>query len=102
MREEYLVECLEKKARLPFDGFTLEVGLKVPAMAKIKVKGRSAVHEDSGLQDTGHILEVGKIIYNVTLNLSDLSTGINRFVFLLLHISFFPFFYRKSNCEVLQ
>lgn len=78
MKEDYLLECIEKKTRLPFDGFTLEVGLKVPAMTKIKVKGRSAVHEDSGLQDTGHILEVGTVIYNVTLNISDLSTGINR------------------------
>ncbi|CAM6084251.1 unnamed protein product [Calypogeia fissa] len=82
VKEEYILECHERETRLPFTGFKVEVGLKAPAMTKIKVKGRSAVHEDSGLQDTGHILEVGKVIYNVTLNLSDLSTGINSYYIL--------------------
>ena len=44
----------------------------------VKVKGRSAVHESSGLQDTAHILEDGKSIYNTTLNMSDLARGVNR------------------------
>jgi hypothetical protein len=55
----------------------LELGLK-PAIVKVKVKGRGAVHEDSGLQETGHIVEEGKTIYATTLNRSELSTGINR------------------------
>ncbi|KAL7222166.1 hypothetical protein ACSBR1_023972 [Camellia fascicularis] len=44
-------------------------------MVTVKVKGRNAVHESSGLQDSGHILEDGKSIYNTTLNMSDLSTN---------------------------
>ncbi|KAG4983069.1 hypothetical protein JHK87_027818 [Glycine soja] len=35
-----------------------------------QVKGHSAVHEASGLQDSGHILEEGKSIYNTTLVLT--------------------------------
>ncbi|KAG6550433.1 hypothetical protein Mapa_008396 [Marchantia paleacea] len=80
--EEYLHDCIEKGTRLPVKDYLVEVGSKLPSMTKVKVKGRSAVHEDSGLQDTGHILEVGKVIYNVTLNVSDLSTGINSFYIL--------------------
>jgi len=49
----------------------------------VKVKGRSAVHESSGLQDTAHILEDGKSIYNTTLNMSDLARGVNRQGFFL-------------------
>ncbi|KAG9150440.1 hypothetical protein Leryth_010823 [Lithospermum erythrorhizon] len=48
----------------------------------VKVKGRSAVHESSGLQDSGHILEHGKSVYNTTLSLSDLSTGVNSYYIL--------------------
>ena len=59
------------------DGYQLELGLR-PAIVKVKVKGRGAVHEDSGLQETGHILEVGRTIYATTLNRSELATGINR------------------------
>ncbi|KAI8021582.1 Retinoblastoma-related protein [Camellia lanceoleosa] len=38
-------------------------------MVIVKVKGRNAVHESSGLQDSGHILEDGKSMYNTTLNI---------------------------------
>lgn len=79
VREEYLEECLRKKQKLPFDMYKVETALEASkGVVTVKVKGRSAVHEASGLQDTGHILEVGKSIYNTTLNMSDLSTGINR------------------------
>lgn len=77
VREQYLLDCFDKKEKLAMDGYTLELGLKA-AIVKVKVKGRGAVHEDSGLQDTGHILEEGKSIYATTLNRSELSTGINR------------------------
>ncbi|KAF3335248.1 poly [Carex littledalei] len=78
VREEYLEECLRKKQKLPFDMYKVESALEASkGVVTVKVKGRSAVHEASGLQDTGHILEVGKSIYNTTLNMSDLSTGIN-------------------------
>ncbi|KAL7172563.1 hypothetical protein ACSBR2_032118 [Camellia fascicularis] len=46
-------------------------------MVTVKVKGRSAVLESSALQDSGHIHEDGKSIYNTTLNMTDHSTGVN-------------------------
>ncbi|GMP99511.1 hypothetical protein CsSME_00046950 [Camellia sinensis var. sinensis] len=79
VREDYLVDCIEKQKKLPFDLYKIEAIGEASSMATVKVKGRSAVHESSGLQDSGHILEDGRSIYNTTLNMSDLSTGINRF-----------------------
>ena len=78
VKEEFLDECMKKGVLLPVNQYVLETAGKFSSMMKVKVKGRSAVHEDSDLQDVGHILEVGKTIFNSTLNLSDLSTGINR------------------------
>ena len=65
---------------LPFDLYKLENTLESSkgSTVTVKVKGRSAVHESSGLQDTAHILEDGKSIYNTTLNMSDLALGVNR------------------------
>lgn len=77
VREQYLHDCLEQGKKLPTKGYELELGFK-QEVVKVKVKGRGAVHEDSGLQETGHVLEDGKTIYTVTLNRSELSTGINR------------------------
>ncbi|KAF9608125.1 hypothetical protein IFM89_006052 [Coptis chinensis] len=51
-------------------------------MATVKFKGRGAVDESSGLQDSGHILEDGKSIYTTTLNMSDLVTSINSYYIL--------------------
>ncbi|KAJ7561684.1 hypothetical protein O6H91_03G037600 [Diphasiastrum complanatum] len=82
LREAFLIDCLEKDMKVGFDEYTIETGLKSSAVMKVKVKGRSSVHEDSGLQDVGHVLEEGKTIYNTTLNLSDLSTGINSYYIL--------------------
>ncbi|XP_057858020.2 poly [ADP-ribose] polymerase 1 [Cryptomeria japonica] len=79
LRESYLVDSLEKRRRLPMDEYKVE---GKENFVKVKVKGRSSVHEESGLQDTGHILEEGKNIYNTTLNMSDLSTGINSYYIL--------------------
>ncbi|WOL07423.1 hypothetical protein Cni_G16164 [Canna indica] len=80
VREDYLQECIRKQKRLPFDLYKIEGASETSTccIVTVKVKGRSAVHEASGLQDTGHILEDGKSIYNTTLNKSDLSTGENR------------------------
>ncbi|CAK9216513.1 unnamed protein product [Sphagnum troendelagicum] len=78
VREQYLHDCLEQGKKLPTKGYELELGFK-QEVVKVKVKGRGAVHEDSGLQETGHVLEDGKTIYTVTLNRSELSTGINSF-----------------------
>uniref|UniRef100_A0A3S6KHI0 Poly [ADP-ribose] polymerase n=1 Tax=Juniperus drupacea TaxID=103973 RepID=A0A3S6KHI0_9CONI len=79
LRESYLVDCFEKRRRLPMDEYKIE---RKENFVKVKVKGRSSVHEESGLQDTGHILEEGKNIYNTTLNMSDISTGINSYYIL--------------------
>eukprot|EP01018_Ginkgo_biloba_P034176 Gb_33067 [translate_table: standard] len=81
LRESFLVDCLEKRTRLPMGQYKIEEASRA-AVIKVKVKGRSSVHEESGLQDTGHILEEGKSIYNTTLNMSDLSTGINSYYIL--------------------
>ncbi|KAM6592239.1 hypothetical protein CsatA_014844 [Cannabis sativa] len=82
VREDYLVNCFGKQKKLPFDLYKVEAIGETSSMVTVKVKGRSAVHESSGLQDTGHILEVGKSIYNTTLNMSDLSTGVNSYYIL--------------------
>jgi poly [ADP-ribose] polymerase len=65
---------------LPFDLYKVETTLESSkgSTVTVKVKGRSAVHEASGLQDTGHILEDAKSIYNTTLNMSDMTQGVNR------------------------
>ena len=84
VREDYLVDCFKRQKKLPYDLYKIEAIGEASSMVTVKVKGQSAVHESSGLQDSGHILEDGKSIYNTTLNMSDLSTGINRcFLFLL-------------------
>ncbi|KAL6208713.1 hypothetical protein ACLB2K_019659 [Fragaria x ananassa] len=82
VREDYLVECFKRKKKLPFDLYKVEAVGETSSMVTVKVKGRSAVHESSGLQDTGHILEDGKSIYNTTLSMSDLSTGVNSYYIL--------------------
>ncbi|KAG2713579.1 hypothetical protein I3843_04G174400 [Carya illinoinensis] len=82
VREDYLVDCVKKQKKLPFDSYKVEAIGESSSMVTVKVKGRSAVHESSGLQDTGHILEEGKIIYNTTLSMSDLSTGVNSYYIL--------------------
>ncbi|KAK9206560.1 hypothetical protein WN943_016839 [Citrus x changshan-huyou] len=82
VREDYLVDCFKRQKKLPFDLYKVEVVGESSSMVTIKVKGRSAVHEASGMQDTGHILEDGKSVYNTTLNMSDLSTGVNSYYIL--------------------
>lgn len=82
VREDYLVDCVKRQKKLPFDRYKVESTGEVSGTVTVKVKGRSAVHESSGLQDSGHILEDGKNIYNTTLNMSDLSTGINSYYIL--------------------
>ncbi|XP_022967405.1 poly [ADP-ribose] polymerase 1 [Cucurbita maxima] len=82
VREEYLVDCFRKQKKLPYDRYKVEAAGESTSLVTVKVKGRSAVHESSGLQDTGHILEDKKSIYNTTLNMSDLSTGINSYYIL--------------------
>lgn len=81
VREGYLVDCFIRQKMLPVDQYKVE-SVAEPAKGgtiKVKVKGQSAVHEASGLQDACHILQDKTTIYNTTLNMSDLSTGINRY-----------------------
>ncbi|KAL6564442.1 Poly [ADP-ribose] polymerase 1 [Orobanche minor] len=84
VREGYLVDCFKRQKKIPFDLYRVESTAKRHgvAVATVKVKGQSAVHEASGLQDSGHILVDGKSIYNTTLNMSDLSTGVNSYYIL--------------------
>ncbi|KAG6530002.1 hypothetical protein ZIOFF_012219 [Zingiber officinale] len=84
VREDYLHGCIRKQKKLPFDSYKIGVASETSrsGVVTVKVKGRSAVHEASNLQETGHILEVGQSIYNTTLNMSDLSTGINSYYIL--------------------
>ncbi|XXG84939.1 hypothetical protein AAC387_Pa11g0138 [Persea americana] len=82
VRENYLVDCFQKKKMLPPNHYRVESESSRNDVMTVKVKGRSAVHEASGLQDSGHILEDGTSIYNTTLNMSDLSTGINSYYIL--------------------
>ncbi|XP_031502932.1 poly [ADP-ribose] polymerase 1 isoform X2 [Nymphaea colorata] len=65
VRENYLVDCIEKQRRLSVAQYVVE-----------------SVVEVSKNEDSGHILEDGNSIYNTTLNMSDLSTGINSFYIL--------------------
>ncbi len=47
---------------------------------QLTVKGGSAVHPDSGLQEKGHILtEKKNEMFNVTLSMSDVSVGMNSY-----------------------
>uniref|UniRef100_A0A0D9WXY3 Poly [ADP-ribose] polymerase n=1 Tax=Leersia perrieri TaxID=77586 RepID=A0A0D9WXY3_9ORYZ len=80
LRDGYLGECIRKNRVLPFDLYKVETALESSkgGTITVKVKGQSAVHESSGLQDTCHILEDGKSIYSTTLNMSDLTRGVNR------------------------
>ncbi|KAB1208820.1 Poly [ADP-ribose] polymerase 1 [Morella rubra] len=82
VREDYLADCIKRQKKLPYDLYKVEAIGEASSMVTVKVKGRSAVHESSGLQDTGHILEDGKSIYNTTLSMSDLSTGVNSYYIL--------------------
>ncbi|CAN6171745.1 unnamed protein product [Urochloa humidicola] len=83
VREDYIGECIRKNRMLPFDLYKVENTLESKGgTVTVKVKGRSAVHESSGLQDTAHILEDGKSIYNTTLNMSDLARGVNSYYIL--------------------
>ncbi|CAA0832165.1 Poly [Striga hermonthica] len=82
VREDYIADCIKRQKKLPFDLYRVESMEKRHEVATVKVKGQSSVHESSGLQDSGHILVDGKSIYNTTLSMSDLSTGINSYYIL--------------------
>ncbi|OVA02446.1 BRCT domain [Macleaya cordata] len=78
----YLIDCTERQKMLPFDQYIIEpvvVNKAFRSRVTVKVKGKCAVHESSGLQDFCHILEDGKSIYSATLNKSDLSIGVNSY-----------------------
>ncbi|KAL7113065.1 hypothetical protein ACP275_04G040200 [Erythranthe tilingii] len=99
VRVEYLIECFKRQKKLPFASYLVESIEKTHGVStvKVKVKGQSAVHESSGLQDSGHILHDGKSIYNTTLNMSDLSTGVNSYYILQIIQDD-----KNSNCHVFR
>lgn len=91
LKEAFLIDCVNQKSDISVEQYTVEIAAASSVM-KVKVKGRSAVHEDSGLQERGHILEQGNTIYNITLNLSDLNSNKNRSELYLFQFSNFrPF-----------
>lgn len=49
---------------------------------RVKVKGRAAVHEDSGLQESCHVLDEDGTVYSTTLNRAEVALGINSFYIL--------------------
>ncbi|GJR32265.1 poly [ADP-ribose] polymerase 1 [Tanacetum coccineum] len=52
VREDYLADCFERRKKLRLDMYKIEAGEEASkSMVTVKVKGRSAVHESSGLQD---------------------------------------------------
>ncbi|KAK8588363.1 hypothetical protein V6N12_022809 [Hibiscus sabdariffa] len=57
VRDDYLVDCFKRQKKLPFDLYKVEAIGEASSMVIVKVKGQSAVHEASGLQYSGHILE---------------------------------------------
>ncbi|KAL4353464.1 hypothetical protein GQ457_06G028910 [Hibiscus cannabinus] len=55
VRDDYLVDCFKRQKKLPFDLYKVEAIGEASSMVTVKVKGQSAVHEASGLQDSGHL-----------------------------------------------
>eukprot|EP01018_Ginkgo_biloba_P000417 Gb_16606 [translate_table: standard] len=53
LRESFLVHCLEKQRRLPMVQYKIEEASRADVI-KVKVKGKSSVHEESGLQEAVH------------------------------------------------
>ncbi|CAI7893660.1 unnamed protein product [Closterium sp. NIES-53] len=112
--EDYLLESLSQKRRLPMRAYLLPLSLQLlqdvdanrPAAAAgkqsraggkgkgragegeeqvratVRVKGRAAVHEASGLAERGHVLECEGCVWSTTLSLADLSTGANSYYIL--------------------
>lgn len=60
------------------------VGKSSGGKVTVKVKGRAAVDDDSGLADTAHVLEERDDVWAVTLNITDISTGVNSYYILQL------------------
>ena len=60
------------------------VGKSGGGKAKIVIKGRGAVDPDSGLDESGHILEEKDDVWTQTLNITDLTSGINSYYVLQL------------------
>lgn len=80
LREEFLTKSIEQGRRAAMTDFSLSDSFR--SVQTVKVKGRSAVHTDSGLEDKGHILDYKGSIYNATLNMSDLVQGNNSYYIL--------------------
>lgn len=75
LKEAYLVDCLKMQKRLPFDQYMLNKASCIMTGRQIV---KSSVHEESGFLGVGRILNDGKSIYDTTLSMTDLSTGVNK------------------------
>lgn len=65
-----MYDCIKAQKKLPFDLYEIE-------STEVKEEQQSSAQETFGLEDLGHILEDGDSTYNTTLNMINLSTGIN-------------------------
>jgi len=54
------------------------------SVVKLKIKGRGAVDEDSGLSDTTHILEERDAVWTFTGSVADVTSGINSYYIMQL------------------
>lgn len=54
------------------------------SIVKVRIKGRSAVDEDSGLGDETHIVDRDGQLFNSVLNMSDVTTGQNSYYMIQL------------------
>ncbi|XP_057448680.1 poly [ADP-ribose] polymerase 1-like [Lotus japonicus] len=79
VREDYLVDCIKRNKKLSFQMYKVKMIGEASSMATVR---HSAVHEASGLQDSGHILEEGESVYNTTMSMSDLCTRANSYYIL--------------------
>jgi len=73
----------DKSSKNGVSGNNKSMGTK-SGKVTVKVKGRGAVDEDSGLEDVAHVLEEGKEVWMATLNITDITSGVNSYYVLQL------------------
>ncbi|CAN1120708.1 Protein ADP-ribosyltransferase PARP3 [Linum perenne] len=103
VREEWLVDCIEKQEAQPLEAYDIMSDIAVDGKgipwdkqdpthqaldsltAQLKLYGKRGVHKDTKLLDQGAaILEKDGILYNCAFFLCDLGRGINEFCIMQL------------------
>ncbi|CAN0900479.1 Protein ADP-ribosyltransferase PARP3 [Linum grandiflorum] len=103
VREEWLVDCIEKQEPQPLEAYDIMTDIAVDGKgipwdkqdpsdqaldaltAELKLYGKRGVHKDTKLLDQGAaILEKDGILYNCAFFLCDLGRGINEFCIMQL------------------